>query len=136
MSPRWILTSIALVLPLLASCQKPAAGNTTEILLGDDRTMPVTEPPSPAPGERVLSWATAPWTGHPWLRYDGTAVLRIEHELGRAPNGVQVWISFTQDGLNPGMAAGDLAQIRRISDTDIEIWNNTSGSYFARVVVF
>jgi len=117
-------------------CQKPPPGGTTEIPLGDERTSPTTDPALPAPGESLRSWATAPWTGQPWIPFSGTEQLDIEHDLGRIPQGIQVWLSFTQDGTNPGLAAGDLAQVRAIDAEHVVVWNNTGTRFFARVVVF
>ncbi len=70
------------------------------------------------------------------MEYDGHIQLDIEHELGRTPSGVLVYISFTPDGMIPALAAGDLAQIRAIDANHVVVWNNTNGQYFARVVVF
>jgi hypothetical protein len=120
---------------LLLGCQKPPPSDTNVVPLGDERTMPVTDPAAPAPGEALRSWATHGWSG-PWLPYPGTTEIDVEHDLGRVPSGVQVWLSFTEDGQSPGLAAGDLAQIRQIDERHVVVWNNTNASYFVRVVVF
>lgn len=136
---------ILLAIPVLAAaltsgCEKPPPGNPDIIMLGDERLMPVTEPPMPGPGEDVESWATAPWSGHPWLVYPGHVQLDVEHDLGRTPNGVLVYLSFTPDGVadggSPGLAAGDLAQVRAVDDRHVVVWNNTNATYYARIVVF
>ncbi len=120
----------------VGACEKPPARGDIRILLGDPRTAPVLDPETPEPNESARSWATAPWAGHPWLEYRGRAVLNLDHDLGRVPQGVLVYISFTQDGADPGLAAGDLAQFREITSERVVVWNNTNGDYFARIVVF
>ncbi|MDQ3031431.1 MAG: hypothetical protein M3Y87_03370 [Myxococcota bacterium] len=135
---RWFGAAAAAALIALAlGCEKPPPEATVRIMLADDELMAaVTDPPMPAPGETVRSWATAPWTGHDWIPYVGPIVLDIDHDLGRVPQGVLVYLSFTEEGLNPGLAAGDLAQILEVTEDRVVIWNNTNGAYFVRVVVF
>lgn len=132
---RW-LGAAATVAVLALGCEKPPPDDTVRIVLGDERTAPVTVPESVPPGEAASSWATAPWNGHSWIAYPGRVVLDLDHDLGRVPQGVLVYLSFTEDGLNPGLAAGDLAQIREITADRVVVWNNTDGAYFVRVVVF
>jgi hypothetical protein len=131
--PSWFILA---VLVFAGACEKPPADRETRILLGDPRTDPVLDPEVLGPNESARSWATAPWFGHPWLEYQGRALLNVDHDLGRMPQGVLVYISFTEDGKNPGLAAGDLAQIREVTSERVVIWNNTNGEYFARIVVF
>lgn len=132
----WILGFMVAAIALAAACEKPPADREIRILLGDPKTAPVLDPAELEPGEPARSWATAPWAGHPWLEYRGRAVLSLDHDLGRTPQGVLVYISFTEDGANPALAAGDLAQIREVTPERVVVWNNTNGAYFARIVVF
>ncbi len=98
--------------------------------------MAITDPVAPLPDEEIRSWATVPWAGHPWIAYPGRAVLDIDHGLDRMPQGVLVYLAFTEDGANPGLAAGDLAQLREITEDRVVVWNNTNSTFFVRVVVF
>lgn len=125
------------VLLAAAGCEKPPPDGVTRIMLGDEElAAAVTDPEMPLPDEAARSWATAPWSGHPWIAYPGRAVLDIDHDLGRVPQGVNVYLSFTPEGVDPGLAAGDLAQIREVTAERVVIWNNTNSAFFARVVVF
>jgi len=52
------------------------------------------------------------------------------------PTGVLTYISFTADGFDPSQAAGDLARLVSVTPDHVTVWNDTNGSYFARIVVF
>jgi hypothetical protein len=129
---------------LTAGCGRPGMG--TQIDLNGD--------PAAGPIDLVLassrlvedgmwnvSWESAPWSDGdpetaPWLPYQPHTLVHITHPLGREPVGVLVYISFAQDGATPGLAAGELARIVDVTDTDVTVWNDTNGVYFARIVIF
>jgi hypothetical protein len=128
----WLGMALAMLVTSVG-CEKPPPAGVTRIM---DLPMASTEPPDPAMDEPIRSWQSAPWTGADWIPYPGRAVLDIDHGLDRVPQGVLVYISFTQDGMDPALAPGDLAQVRSVDADRVVIWNNTNGAYFARVVVF
>ncbi|GAB4198394.1 MAG: hypothetical protein OHK0013_07440 [Sandaracinaceae bacterium] len=82
------------------------------------------------------SWESAPWspgeTG--WIPYPPRGQIQVEHGLERVPRVVLVYLSFDRSGAAPGLAAGDLARIVDADERTITIWNDTNGSFFARVV--
>jgi hypothetical protein len=51
------------------------------------------------------------------------------------PTSVFVYLSFVQTGTSPALAAGDLARVVDVDASTVTVWNDTNGSYFARVVV-
>ncbi len=83
-------------------------------------------------------WESAPWSGQdaPWILYPPRATIELEHTLGREPTTVLVYLAFDEEATAPALAAGDLARIVEVTDTTITIHNDTSGSYFFRVVAF
>ncbi|MEM7447102.1 MAG: hypothetical protein AAF355_02565 [Myxococcota bacterium] len=79
--------------------------------------------------------------GAPWFRYRGGARLRIEHALGRVPRIVLLYVSFSEEGIDPdtgataGLAAGDMARILEVSDQTVTVHNDTNANMFARMVL-
>ena len=118
------------------------------ILADDERlTFARTDPEMPTVDDPARSWESSPWwdgssmdcrvpESAAWIPYRPTSQVLIEHDLGRVPTGVLVYLSFTACGQNPALAAGDLARIASVDDRQVTIWNDTNGSYFVRVVVF
>lgn len=115
---------------LASSCGKPGPGNVLDLSDGG------------LPMEMLLeagsAWESSPWMGTDvhWLPYGPHEQLRVHHTLGRTPVGVITYISFTEDGFDPSQAAGDLARLVEVDDQNVTVWNDTNGSYFARIVVF
>lgn len=140
--PSWTLpAAAALAAVIVTGCEKPPPGGVVTISRSTDGGLlseSATVPPMPDDGGVVESWESAPWMPQDvgWIPYPGHVQLDIEHGLGREPQGVLVYLSFTPDGRNPGLAAGDLAQLRAVDETHVVVWNNTNGDYYARVVVF
>jgi hypothetical protein len=83
------------------------------------------------------SWQSAPWAGEgvTWLPYPPRGQVQVEHALGRVPTTIMVYLSFAADGSTPALAAGDLARVVDVDASTVTVWNDTNGSYFARVVV-
>jgi hypothetical protein len=70
-----------------------------------------------------------------WLPYPPRGQVQVEHSLGRVPTTVFVYLSFMPTGVSPALAAGDLARVVEVDASTVTVWNDTNGSYFARVVV-
>jgi hypothetical protein len=119
----------------ITACGKPPPGNLDVLTPDDSRLAMAVSDRDPMTGA-VRSWASAPWAGGEWIRYPGRIQLDVSHGLGRVPNVVLVYLSFAPDGRNPALAAGDLARIVEADETHVVVWNDTNGSYFARIVVF
>lgn len=83
-------------------------------------------------------WESVPWSGQeaPWLPYPPRITVELEHTLGREPRVVLVYLAFDPEATDPALAAGDLARIVEVTDTTVTVHNDTSGSYFFRVVAF
>jgi hypothetical protein len=77
---------------------------------------PADYPPSAGATEDD-SWQSVGWLGDTWLRYSGQATLIMEHELGREPSSVLVYLSFEEDGSGAALTAGDTARIVSVDDT-------------------
>ncbi|UJR80550.1 hypothetical protein [Sandaracinus amylolyticus] len=131
------LAVLALALAPIAGCERTPPGEIVVIPLGDDLLAHQVIDRDATTGE-VRSWASAPLDAEDdtWIPYPGRIRIQVEHDLGRAPNGVLVYLSFTDDGRTPALAAGDLARIEVVNEDHVVIWNDTNGNYFARVVVF
>ena len=84
------------------------------------------------------SWESAPWragdTG--WLPYPPRGQLQLEHGLGRIPQTVIVYLSFDRAGMNAAQASGNLARVVEVDASTLTVWNDSNGSYFARVVAY
>ena len=134
---RSLLLPLAVVFLAVTGCDDPEPGEVDTIPIDDERLAMQVVDRDATTGE-VRSWASAPLDAADdrWLAYPGRVRLQIEHGLGRAPNGVQVYLSFTEDGRLPALAAGDLARIEVANEEHVIVWNDTNGNYFARVVVF
>ncbi|RLB45669.1 MAG: hypothetical protein DRJ42_29415 [Deltaproteobacteria bacterium] len=81
------------------------------------------------------SWQSVGWLGDPWLRYSGQATLILEHELGREPSTVLVYLSFEEDGSGAALTAGDTARIVSVDDSFVTIRNDTNADFFLRLVI-
>ncbi|MBW2461463.1 MAG: hypothetical protein JRH11_07440 [Deltaproteobacteria bacterium] len=81
------------------------------------------------------SWQSVGWLGDPWLRYSGQATLIMEHELGREPSSVLVYLSFEEDGSGAALTAGDTARIVSVDDSFVTIRNDTNADFFLRLVI-
>lgn len=137
---RSCLVALALAGALsLPACDTPdpSGGDVDVLAPTDPRLAMAVADVDPMTGE-VRSWATAPLDGEDdaWIAYPGNIQLDISHGLGRAPNGVLVYLAFTPDGRFPALAAGDLARIIEVDASHVVVANGTNGDYFARVVVF
>jgi hypothetical protein len=113
-----------------SSCGKPGPGN---VLVVTDGGLPNA---MLIPG--MDAWESSPWSGTDvhWLPYGPHEQLQVHHGLGRMPIAVVTYISFVDTGLDPSQAAGDLARLVDVTDQEVTVWNDTNGSYFARIVVF
>ncbi len=129
---RLFSASIACALALAStSCSKPGPRGVVDYTL--DGSLP-TAMIDPSPD----TWESSAWSGPDvrWIPYGPRAQIRLEHDLGRVPAGVITYISFYPDGQTPSQAAGDLARVVEVTDTHVTVWNDTDGSYYARVVLF
>jgi hypothetical protein len=126
------LVALSTLLVLVApACGRPAPGGVVVFTASaPELAMASVDPESG-------SWESAPWapgaTG--WLPYPPRGQIQLEHALGRAPRVVLVYISFERSGTTPALAAGDLARVVDVDESTVTIWNDTNGSYFARVVL-
>jgi hypothetical protein len=82
------------------------------------------------------SWQSSPWQGSEWVDYPGLATLHIDHTLGYEPSVVLVYLAFDPQGVSSGLAAGDLARVKGVTDTTVTIKNGTKGDYYARIVLY
>ncbi len=121
------IASLGLVLTLGLGCNRTLAPSTIEVGLAD-------HPPSAGMTDGD-EWQSVDWLGDPWLRYPGRATLIMEHELGRMPSSVLVYLSFSPDGSAAALTAGSTAQIESVDERFVTITNNTDADFFIRVVV-
>ncbi len=81
-------------------------------------------------------WQNVPWSGAPWTRYPAASTLTLEHGLGRQPANVSVYIAFDDTGASSALSAGDITQIREVTDTVVTLHNATQEDFFIRVVLY
>lgn len=123
--------SAVAVIAFLPACGRPGAGGLVVFAAGDPLLAMASIDPESG------SWESAPWVPGEmgWIPYPGRGQIQVEHGLGRVPRTVLVYLSFDRTGASPGLAAGDLARLIDADETTVTVWNDTNGSYFARVVV-
>lgn len=116
---------------LAASCGKPGPGILVPYSLDGGLPSAMLDPATNV-------WESSPWSGTDvhWLPYGPHVQLQVQHGLTRMPTGVITYISFVENGLDPSQAAGDLARIVEVTEDHVTVWNDTNGSYYARIVVF
>lgn len=121
-----------------SSCGKPGPGNVLTLVLAPDGSMLDGGLPQAMVIPSTDTWESSPWTGTDvhWLPYGPHEQLDVQHSLGRMPTGVITYISFTENGFDPSQAAGDLARLVEVTPDHVTVWNDTNGSYFARIVLF
>lgn len=94
------------------------------------------EPPCDSVEDGV--WESNPWTSADpdcgYLEYAGETTYRIAHSLGRVPRSVDLYLSFSAAGDSVAPPAGDMTRIQEVSDTHIEVRNQTDAEFFLRVV--
>jgi hypothetical protein len=143
MTRRRLTVLFAASLALLASgCGKPGPGNLVVLRLTPEGSVQDGGLPEAMSLGDGGAWESSPWAspdGGPavhWLYYGPHEQLDVQHSLGRVPNVVITYISFVETGQDPSQAAGDLARLVEITDDHVTVWNDTNGSYYARIVVF
>lgn len=96
--------------------------------------MPNSRAESLQTGGSVFAWESSGWEDT-WLEYPAEGTITIHHALGRRPLQVSVYLSFTPDPVDPGLASGDLARIVSVDDATVTLWNHSQNPLFVRVVV-
>jgi hypothetical protein len=128
--------SFALSIPILlslAACQSKGATRAESYSLGDlpcasgDATAWESTPLPDLTGEAV--------PGCEWLPFPGRTLVEIEHDLGRAPLDVSIYISFKGEGESSTKASGDPGRIVGADETRVLVENTTEQDFFLRVVV-
>ncbi len=70
-----------------------------------------------------------------WMLFDEKTTINLAHPLGRRPQSVEIYLSFSRDGSASTLGTGDSALIMQSCATDVTIRNNTGQRFFARVVI-
>jgi hypothetical protein len=127
--------ALAAIVLLLAACSAPAPQRSLDVPLTDMPTQH-TQPPSPvAPGEQIVSWSSSGWRD-PWLTLPPETQVTYSHALGREPEAVQVYISFTPVPDIAAAGVGDVARIVEVTPDSVTIWNHSQQAWFVRLVLF
>jgi hypothetical protein len=118
---------------MLGACGRPAPGSVVVFMASSPELAMASVDPETG------SWQSAPWADEAgmvqWLPYPPRGQIQVEHGLGRVPTSVFVYLSFMRSGATPALAAGDLARVVDVDASTVTVWNDTNGSFFARVVV-
>jgi len=130
MSVRRLLTLLGVL--ALTGCSARAA-EMRQVDSGDDA---LSESGPTAAG----GWQSAPWANSLWIEFPGRTAVEIEHDLGRRPDSVLVYLSFQGDDRDGPertafLGAGDVAQISNVNDTSVTIENTTAADFHLRIVL-
>ena len=71
------------------------------------------------------------------LNFYGGSQFKVFHGLGGRPGNVQLWVSFSQEGIDGGneaSPAGNMAEVLDVNDQFILVHNNSCANYWLRVV--
>lgn len=122
---------------LLAALAAPAAGCADADAQGRIELTADDLPPSAGLDPTGNAWQSVGWgaAGDPWQRYPGDTTLVVPHDLGRAPTGVWVYVSFSENGTRPGLATGDMAIVVEATDGQVAIANTTEADLYCRIVL-
>ncbi len=77
-------------------------------------------------------YQSAAWNGE-YLYFPGGAYYEIHHQLGEVPDWFAFYVSFERDGIGSGslaQAAGNLVEIKAISDQSITVVNGTCADFW------
>ncbi len=122
---RWVFL-ISIFAPALSGCSNAGAQAVIDVA-----------PPCATVEADV--WESNPWTSDVpecgYLSYEGRTTYRIQHDLGRVPRSVDLYVSFAADGASVAPPAGDMSRIVGVTDTFVEIRNQTNEDFFLRVVL-
>ena len=86
-------------------------------------------------------WWSAPLSGTPWIPLGRRGTVVIHHGLGEVPVSVEVYLSFVDDDSQLEkprsffLVSGDVANIVRATEDELEIRNNTQGQFYIRVLL-
>ena len=91
------------------------------------------------------TYRSASWNGE-LLAFPGGQFYRIHHRLGVIPSGIQLYLSFNAGGVTPGsngdyvgsiaQAAGNQAEIKRVTEEYVDIVNGSCIDYFLLAVIW
>lgn len=86
------------------------------------------------------SWESAEWPPFEsaecrWMEFDGRRTYRIAHPLGRRPQGIQLFLSFNEDGRDAAPSAGDPTRIIAVNDDTLVLRNGSNQDFFLKVVL-
>ncbi|MBI5513242.1 MAG: hypothetical protein HY909_05700 [Deltaproteobacteria bacterium] len=86
------------------------------------------------------AWVTSTWTG-PRIRYPAYTTVRLCHGLGRIPTSVELWASFSPDGLL-AMQVGNVASVlptcdgmQGVTTNSVLLRNGGGQEFYIRVVL-
>ena len=125
------MTMLRPSLPLLLLSLAAACGDAS----AQDPVVLSSECADGTPGE---VWESAGWPPAPrcdWLPFTGRTTVELPHALGRTPRSVEVYLAFEPDGRMAAPAAGDLARVVGVTDTGVQLRNETNEDFFLKVVL-
>lgn len=123
---------LAALMLAFASATGCACAPTCNTFPEDDQ--PVTYAGGATSGDVYMS---SPWTG-PLLEFPGGMQYTLEHHLGAAPQWIESYLAFSDDGVGGGgaiaQAAGNEATVVGADTATITVANTTCSSFFVLVV--
>jgi hypothetical protein len=82
------------------------------------------------------TYMSTPYTG-PLLMFEGGKRYYLHHKLGCTPQMIQMFESFTENGLSAGTmapCAGNMCELQRVDQTGILVKNDTCSDFYLLVV--
>lgn len=70
-----------------------------------------------------------------WMRFGARERLVVEHDLGRTPVIVLVYLAFQESGIGATLASGDIARIVAADADELVLENRTDESFYLRLVL-
>ncbi len=122
----WIL-HWNLCLGFIAGCTDAQAEPLVEFALS--------ELPASAGTDSAGNWQSVGWAGEDWLTYPSQGTMVVEHDLGRVPRSVLVYLSFESDGSGASLASGDLCRVLSVDENRVELRNGTRENFHFRLVL-
>lgn len=94
-------------------------------------------------GEPGDWWASAPFPGADgtldegceWIAFPALSLIELEHDLGRIPSQISLYISFTERGVSSTISSGDSGRIVGADEHHLVVENFTEQDFYLRVEI-
>ncbi len=149
LSPR-LRSRLAIAPAALAAALVAIAASSCTLGSIEPRAVTLAELPCSGVDLATGAWFSAPFPVSPdedgmgdggtsgmcgWLPFGRREQLTVEHDLGRVPSIVLIYLAFRESGVGGTLASGDLARIMAVDVGEIVLENRTDEGFYLRLVV-